>query len=158
MRDIDAALGVLIGVELYALQILLGPGIYSPVLSIVSLALLILPIIGLEGTARGAASVFEILLGLEIIALGFLIPGASIYSIPTGMGLITIIGMLSIALSREGVPRWISLATISMIYVLIIVVAGEATERAIIIGMLGAFLAGGFVALTFTREPEEIGV
>lgn len=158
MRDIDVALGVLIGVELYALQILLGPGIYSPVLSIVSLALLILPIIGLEGTARGAASVFEILLGLEIIALGFLIPGASIYSIPIGMGLITIIGILSITFSREGVPRWISLATISMIYVLIIVVAGEATERAIIIGMLGAFLAGGFVALTFTREPEEIGV
>ncbi|GAY25465.1 hypothetical protein ATG_06680 [Desulfurococcaceae archaeon AG1] len=158
MREIDMALCVLIGIELYVLQILIGPGLYSPILSMVSLALLVIPVVRLEGTARGVASVLEILLGLEIIALGFLIPGASIYSIPLGIGIITIMGILLIALSREGIPRWISLATIPMIYVLMIVIAEEPVERAIIVGMLGAFLAGGFVGLTLTREPEEIEV
>lgn len=152
------ALGVLVGIELYALHVLIGPGIYSPVLSIISLVFLTLPLIELGGTARGAVSVLEILLGLEIMALGFLIPSASTYSIPLGMGLITIIGILSIAFSKEGAPRWISLAATSMVYVLMIVIAGDPTLRAIIVGMLGAFLAGGFVALTFTREAEEIEV
>ncbi|HWQ17372.1 MAG TPA: hypothetical protein VNL13_06030 [Sulfolobales archaeon] len=158
MREIDMALYVLIGIELYVLQTLIGPGLYSPILSMISLALLVIPVVRLEGTARGVASVLEILLGLEIIALGFLIPSASLYSIPLGIGIITIMGILLIALSREGLPRWISLATIPMIYVLMIVVVEESVERAIIVGMLGAFLAGGFVGLTLTREPEEIEV
>lgn len=158
LRDVDAALGVLIGIEIYVLQILLGPGLYSPILSIVSLAFLSLPVAWLQGTARGVASVLEILLGLEIVALGFLIPGASTFSVPLGMGLITIIGILSIAFSKEGAPRWVSLATIPMIYVLMVVVAGDVVDKAIIVGMLGAFLAGGFIALSFSREPEEIEV
>lgn len=158
MREIDIALSIIIGVELYTLQIITSPGPYSPILSITSLVLIALPTVELRGTARGVAGILEILLGLEITALGFLVPGASVYSIPIGIGLITIMGILSIAYSREGIPRWISLATISMIYVLMLMATGDATDRSIITGMLGAFLAGGFVALTFTREPEEIEV
>ncbi len=152
------ALGVLIGIEIYVLQILLGPGLYSPILFIASLVFLLLPAILLREAAMGVARILEIILGLEILALGFLLPGASTFSISLGMGLITIIGILSIAFSREGIPRWVSLATITMIYVLMVVVAGDVIDKTIIIGMLGAFLAGGFVALTFSREPEEIEV
>ncbi len=158
MEDTDIALCVLIGIELYVLQILIGPHLYSPILSVISLIFLAIPLVGLEGTARSVTHVLEILLGLEIIALGFLVPGASVYSIPLGMGIITIIGILSIALSREGAPRWVSLATISMVYVLLAEVVIDAVEKAIVIGMLGAFLAGGFVALTLTRKPEVIEV
>jgi hypothetical protein len=117
----------------------------------------VIPVATLEGVGGGVARALSIVLGLELIALGFLFPSILSYSIAIGASIITVIGMLLIANTREGFPRWVSLITLSLIYILLVVVVHEPTEMAIIVGMLGAFLGGGFIALTLRREWEEIG-
>ncbi|MEM4971369.1 MAG: hypothetical protein QXE01_08975 [Sulfolobales archaeon] len=156
MKDIDRSLLFILGIELYILQFLVELDIYRPLTAILTIALLSIPIATLEGVGGGVARALSIVLGLELIAMGFLFPGITVYSLAIGASIITIVGMLSIANTREGAPRWISLATLSLIYILLLVVVHEPTEMAIIVGMLGAFLGGGFIALTLKREWEEI--
>lgn len=156
MKDIDRSLLFILGIELYLLQFLIDLETYRPLTAVLTIVFLSIPIATLEGVGGGVARALSIVLGLELIALGFLFPGITVYSLAIGTSLITIVGVLSLANTREGAPRWISLATLSLIYILLLVVVHEPTEMAIVIGMLGAFLGGGFVALTLKREWEEI--
>jgi hypothetical protein len=156
LKDIDRSLLLILGIELYLLQFLVDLNIYRPLMAVLAIVFISIPIATLEGVGAGVARALSIVLGLELIALGVLFPGITPYSLAIGVSLITIIGVLSVANTREGAPRWISLATLSLIYILLLVVVHEPTEMAITVGMLGAFLGGGIVALTFKREWEEI--
>lgn len=156
MKDLERALSLIIRFELLLLQIILGSSIVSPIIAVLSLIFLVAPLIGLRGVSGGISRVLSILLGLEIMAIGFLIPGVLVYNLSLGIGLITIAGILTIAYTAEGAPRWVSLATITLIYILLLIVSREPSEKAIVVGMLGAFIAGGFMALAFKREWEFI--
>jgi len=156
LEELERTLSLIIGFELLLLQTLLGSSIASPIIAVLSLIFLVAPLIGLRGVSGGISRVLSILLGLEIIAIGFLIPGVLLYNLSLGIGLITISGILTIAYTAEGVPRWVSLATIALIYILLLIVVHEPSEKAIVFGMMGAFIAGGFMALAFKREWEFI--
>ena len=156
MKDIDRSLLFILGIELYLLQFLVDFEIYRSLTAVLAIVFLSIPIATLEGVGGGVARALSIVFGLELIALGFLFPGITAYSLAIGASLITIVGVLSVANTREGAPRWISLASLSLIYILLLVVVHEPTEMAIVVGMLGAFLGGGFVALALKREWEEI--
>jgi len=156
LRDIDRSLLLILGLELYVLQFLADLGIYRPLAAVLTILFTAPSLAAVEGVGGGVIRVLSIVLGLELIALGLLFPSVSVYSVAIGVSIITIVGILSIAGAREGAPRWVSLATISLIYILLLVVVHEPTEMAIIVGMLGAFLGGGFVALALKREWEVI--
>jgi hypothetical protein len=53
------------------LQFLIEADIYRPILAILTIASIVIPVATLEGVGGGVARALSIVLGLELIALGF---------------------------------------------------------------------------------------
>lgn len=158
MGDLERALLLILGVELVTITILSSQGLVQALATSLSIACLGLAVLGVSrgSSVGGIERAFSILLGLEAIGLGFLTGQAAPYLLAAGLGLISLVSVYSIAMAREGTPRWVSFWTAMLIYFLFLAVVEEPSERAIVVGMLGAFSAAGLVALALSREGEEI--
>lgn len=158
MGDLERALLLIAGIELLAITILSSQGLAQALTTSLSIVCLGLAVLGTSRGARvgGVERAFSILLGLEIVGLGFVVGHSTLYLLAAGLGLISLVSICSIAMAREGTPRWVSFWTAILIYFLFLAVVEEPLERTAVVGLLGAFSAAGLVALTLSREGEEI--